>query len=131
MCKKSTINERWEKLSDEAKSSIKSLHAAAQALVDGLDALASAREAAKTPYAEETIIRLIDNLNSQLESVEYRLQDLWGFEKNANYHTWWLRPKNCKCPKLDNQDPAYYGGGKIITEECPIHSYQLIKGVEK
>ena len=125
-----TLEERWSNLSEDKRSSIRSLHVAAQALVEGLDSLAEARKEAKSFYAEQTIIGLISNLNSQLEDVEFRLQELWGFKQDANYHSWWLRPKNCECPKLDNRDPAYYGAGKIINGSCPIHANLKIKEEE-
>ena len=117
-----TIKERWEALSDENKAAIKSLHTAAQSLVDGLDELAEAKAEATTPYAVKTINMLISNVSAQLEDVEFRLQGLWGFKQDSAYHTWWLKPKSCTCPKMDNADPAFYGGGKIINGDCPIHN---------
>ena len=63
------------------------------------------------------ILQLTDNI----ELMEFTLQKLWGFPQNANYHSHWLRNKFCSCPKIDNRDIAYYGGGKLHTSNCKIH----------
>jgi len=64
------------------------------------------------------------NLDKFITSCDFILQELWGFEQNINYHTWWLREPHCKCPSMDNRDPIYYGRGKIINSNCPIHGYK-------
>ena len=117
-----TIKERWESISTDAQESIKTLHKVAQSLVDALDALAEIKESATTPHDVKTVDGFIHNVNQQLSDVELRLQDLWGFDRDPNKHTWWLRPKYCLCPKMDNTDPAFFGGGKIINGDCPIHN---------
>ena len=87
-----------------------------------LDALAEIKESATTPHDIKTVDGFIRNVNQQLSDVELRLQDLWGFDRDPNKHTWWLKPEHCRCPKLDNTDPAFFGGGRIINSECPIHN---------
>ena len=52
--------------------------------------------------------------------VEFLLQDAWKFERNIFMHPWYKVPK-CTCPKMDNKDPFYYGGGKVIVGDCPWH----------
>lgn len=59
-----------------------------------------------------------------LEELEFDMQEAWGFDKDSKMHTWWLKPKSCTCPKLDNADPVYYGKGKIINSSCPLHGYE-------
>ena len=56
-----------------------------------------------------------------IEDLEYSLQGIWKFPRDANYHTHWLEIKACSCPKLDNKDPFYYGRGKITVSDCPWH----------
>ncbi len=56
-----------------------------------------------------------------VESIEFAMQRLWKFPEDANYHTHWLRVPACLCPKMDNRDPMYYGRGRIIVADCPIH----------
>lgn len=56
-----------------------------------------------------------------MEMLEFRMQDRWGLDKDKKFHTHWLRLPQCRCPKLDNLDPIYYGRGQIHSRECPIH----------
>ena len=116
------IQERWDALSAADQTSIKTLHKVAQSLVDAIDSLAEIKETASTPYDIKTVDGFISNVSQQLTDVEFRLQKLWGFDQDANKHTWWMKPNYCSCPKLDNTDPAFFGGGKIINSECPIHN---------
>ena len=102
--------EIWEALPSDTKERIKGLHNAAQYICDLID---------KAVDNGDKVA--LNNLKHVLECLEYAMQGEWGFEKDPNKHTWWLKSSSCKCPKLDNLDPAYYGGGKIITEDCPIH----------
>jgi len=53
------------------------------------------------------------------EHIEYRLQRVWGFPEDSDYHRWWEVPK-CVCPKMDNADdyPTKY---RIIRGDCPVH----------
>lgn len=58
-------------------------------------------------------------LAEQVTFLEFKLQSLWRFEQNANYHEWYLVP-HCTCPKLDNED--YRGTTmRIKNADCPIH----------
>lgn len=63
--------------------------------------------------------KLLKNYDSVLTELEYKLQELWKFSKNSNYHKFWERPK-CKCPKIDNYD-AYPTGYYVVNESCPLH----------
>lgn len=56
-----------------------------------------------------------------IEDIEFALQGVWKFARNPAYHLHWLDIKGCTCPKMDNKDPFYYGGGKIIMGDCPWH----------
>lgn len=56
-----------------------------------------------------------------IEDLEFALQGLWKFPRDASYHTHWLEIKGCRCPKMDNKDPMYYGGGKITVSDCEWH----------
>lgn len=62
---------------------------------------------------------LLKSLAKDLTEVEFELQTLWGFEKNANFHRFWETPK-CLCPKLDNSD-MYPNQYYIINNSCPLH----------
>lgn len=56
-----------------------------------------------------------------IEDIEFTLQGIWKFPRDAKYHTHWLEIKGCTCPKMDNKDPFYYGNGKITISDCPWH----------
>lgn len=71
---------------------------------------------------ETNDIILMKSLVKDLTEIEFELQALWGFEKNANYHMFWQYPK-CHCPKLDNND-NYPHGYYIINKECPLHGVE-------
>jgi hypothetical protein len=90
------------------------------------------KELQKCHHQMNNIIQQLDSLNPAVEyndakqlvykiqELEFKMQKLWGFEQNENYHTHWNRPKHCSCPKLDNIDR--YGTGKIINGDCILHN---------
>jgi hypothetical protein len=53
--------------------------------------------------------------------IECMMQKAWGFSVDENFHTHWMRIPGCTCPRMDNTDIAYYGRGRIISGDCPIH----------
>jgi len=59
-------------------------------------------------------------LNRSITEIDFKLQELWGFPQDPNYHRWWEVPK-CVCPKLDNTD-SYGTNYRIIRGDCPVHS---------
>lgn len=54
-------------------------------------------------------------------SIEFSLQDLWGFPRNIHFHAFW-KIKGCQCPKMDNQD-AYPSGHYVKVKNCPYHGF--------
>lgn len=61
-------------------------------------------------------------LTDQWTNNQYKLQELWGFEKNIKMHKFWNVP-NCTCPKLDNED--IYPSEKYWTNaNCPVHNWE-------
>ena len=69
----------------------------------------------------EKSLRKYDKMCTELE---FKLQDAWGFGRDANYHRFWNRPK-CGCPKLDNED-AYPTGYYVINHSCKLHGHRNI-----
>ena len=59
-----------------------------------------------------------------IESYEFVLQTLWGFEPNCNYHSYWFNIRNCTCPELDNDDRIGISE-KIISGDCIFHGIKL------
>lgn len=61
-------------------------------------------------------IRRLDKIITQ---IEFRLQELWGFPQNRNYHRWFDVPK-CSCPKWDNND-SLGSDFRTINPNCILH----------
>ena len=58
-----------------------------------------------------------------LTSVEFMLQELWGFSRSDKFHRFWERPK-CACPKMDNDD-RYPTGIYVISGACILHGSDI------
>jgi hypothetical protein len=58
--------------------------------------------------------------SQNLTDLEFRLQALWGFPKDARFHRFWQTPK-CLCPLLDGED-SWGTGYTYINGECPLHA---------
>lgn len=72
----------------------------------------------KLMEATDSIIELL-NYASEVETLEYKQQRLWGFPEDYTFHRWFEVPK-CKCPTLDNADRI----GTVernVSVQCPIH----------
>lgn len=68
---------------------------------------------------KEELIRM----NDIWTDLQFLLQDLWGFTKDARFHRFWDVP-GCTCCKLDNED-MYPTGRYIISSDCKIHGNLL------
>lgn len=66
---------------------------------------------------EEDPVKL-KQLAQELTITEFKLQSLWGFPEDANFHRFWETPK-CSCPVLDNEDR--YPHSHIINQSCLLH----------
>lgn len=66
-----------------------------------------------------------DEVRERVQEIEFALQEAWNFKPDANYHSHWKRIPGCSCPKMDNDDPVYFGRGKIINQVCPVHGKTL------
>ena len=62
---------------------------------------------------------MLQSMDKLLTELEFTLQDLWGFPRDARYHKFWERPR-CDCPKLDNED-FYPTGRSYYNSACPLH----------
>lgn len=78
------------------------------------------REATKDLMGKVENLELLPGLAEVLTDVEYQLQDLWGFERNPNYHRWFEVPR-CSCPKMDNSD-SLGSSTRYHDGTCPVHS---------
>jgi hypothetical protein len=55
-----------------------------------------------------------------LQEVEFGMQEGWNFPMDSTKHTWWLRPKKCTCPFMDNMERWGYGDF-IVSSDCVLH----------
>jgi hypothetical protein len=56
----------------------------------------------------------------EVADIEFKMQELWGFEQSSKFHRFWLDIPGCICPRMDNRD--LYGTHKrVISSSCPIH----------
>ncbi len=53
--------------------------------------------------------------------MEYNLQDLWHFPRDAKYHKYQLWMKGCTCPKLDNAELIGHTEDRYSVSDCPWH----------
>jgi len=69
--------------------------------------------------AEDDVLEL-HLLAEKITELDFQLQDAWGFERDANFHTWWYKAPKCTCAKMDNHD---YLGTPLnsINLSCPLH----------
>jgi len=70
------------------------------------------------------------HLQNQVIPLEFKLQELWGFKKDKNYHRLWMEHDKCTCPKLDNLDDIGTGMRHINTE-CIIHGIKTFNIVNR
>jgi hypothetical protein len=73
---------------------------------------------------EDDAVKL-NKLVDEITELDYQLQDLWGFERDKNFHTWLKKSKrfHCTCPILDNEDMPK--DMRFISEDCPLHGKKL------
>ena len=108
-------------MTPEEQGHVRALWTIVDALNSYIDVLATFAVHAQDPHGLSEIQDNIQKAVFQLKDTEYMLQKAFGFSQDADKHTHWLKAKMCRCPKLDNTDPAFFGSGKIINGDCPIH----------
>lgn len=69
----------------------------------------------KNQYPSVAVFR---DFADKLTILEFRLQRLWGFSEDKNFHRFWETPK-CTCPKMDNADAYPYR--QYINMDCKLH----------
>lgn len=68
---------------------------------------------------KEKLPEALKALAEESTEIEFKLQELWKFKRNRDFHKFWELPK-CECPVLDNDDRYPYGY-YVITCTCPLH----------
>jgi len=70
---------------------------------------------------KETCSCKLKKLASEVEGIEFEIQDLWRFGRDRDKHSWWYKCPKCQCPKIDNKD-MWGTGMRIMNSSCPIHA---------
>lgn len=103
------LNERLivqQGLSQDQVEAIKQLHVERMMVEDVMGEPSTTKEQLQTLFKTWT-------------SLQFDLQEGWGFPQDANYHpSHWL--PRCTCAKIDNNErlgTPY----KVVTKGCPIH----------
>lgn len=55
-----------------------------------------------------------------VEILENELQNLWGFEPDPKYHSYWHEVEGCTCGSMDSRD-MFGTGLRAINLACPFH----------
>lgn len=113
------IKSRWQSLPDRNKQAIRELRSLGSIITSTMDSLVASQINSSAGFQGR--VNCLKCLSEALKGLERLAQGCWGFDIDDNKHTWWLSPKNCECPKLDNTDPMFFGSGRIISSSCPIH----------
>jgi hypothetical protein len=74
-------------------------------------------------------IKEIKRINDILEDLEFMAQEAWGFDRNADFHNWWMDLPGCRCPIMDNYERSGIPG-YVYVEDCPWHG-ALVGGFDK
>ena len=64
------------------------------------------------------------NLVLELEKVEFKMQKLFGFPIDRNFHRYWLQSPGCTCGTMDNND-MYGLEFRDIDMNCPVHGKKI------
>ena len=65
------------------------------------------------------------NIVNNIETIEFKMQELFGFEKNRDFHSYWNDIEYCECPLLDNID-NFGTPYRDIVLECQFHGTEII-----
>lgn len=57
-----------------------------------------------------------------VESLETRLQGLWGFTQDPKYHRYGHHISGCTCPKMDNDELVGHTTMRYVNANCPFHA---------
>lgn len=94
-----TTAERWKRMDEWEREAVSAMHGVLQYMKD---------------YPET-----YSNPVQVIEDMEFALQGLWKFSRDANFHTHWLHISGCRCPLTKNREA--FGLPKIFHEECMWH----------
>ena len=120
------FRELWRKLSWEQKAKLEYARGYLYIQLGNIESFCDAYLERKRQHKScSDVKRSLKFYMEEVRKCEFKMQELWGLKADENYHTYWMMPKQCTCPKMDNLDRL--GFGRIISEDCPLHG----KGMSK
>lgn len=99
-----SLQERWDEMTVAEQQAVKALHVALAEL-----------KADPDRYIEMGVDPV-----RQVVDIEYTLQGLWKFSRDAAYHIHWMDLKGCTCPKLDNVE-LFGFDQRVNDSKCKWH----------
>lgn len=111
---------KWNKMSWYQRADVLYARADAFCCIEDINKLYDLLQEATRKH--EKVKHLREDIETKLailQYCEYKLQEVWCVKEDKNYHTYWMAPKACTCPKMDNMDRL--GFGRIISGDCPLH----------
>ena len=109
-----------QKLSSEAIGEVFKYHGQKLSLFN--EAIKFLHDAGKAKVITKVDRLKIENFKNRLQDIEFKSQEAWGFNKDINYHIWWLDLPGCSCPRMDNRERMGIEGN-IHVETCPWHGW--------
>jgi len=55
----------------------------------------------------------------KLKEIEFKMQDVWGFERDSNKHIHWFQNPACSCPTIDNFESFPFR--RLYSGDCILH----------
>jgi len=99
-----------QNITNEEIEYLKSLHILKDALFEYMEDL-----------NVETNLRKLHIAVKCLELIEFRMQEKWHFEQDANKHSWWFQVPHCTCPVDDNWERWFGNAERVVNQNCPLH----------
>ena len=67
----------------------------------------------------------IEAFNIILETLEFSMQKVWGFEQTKEKHSWWFQAPHCNCPIHENWIAWGKEKDRIVSNDCLIHKKEV------
>lgn len=93
----------------DSVNALESLHQIRENIFDNLENMST-----------DDIVLHREEMVHLIESMEYKMQELWQFDQTDSMHTWWYRNPACTCPNMDN-DGALGTPIRYTNKSCPLH----------
>lgn len=82
------------------------------------------KQANEIVLIDDEALNKIKDILSEIEQVEFLMQDEWGFERSRQHHTHWSRVIHCSCKNglLEAYINDDWGQRIQINHNCKVHN---------